>query len=85
MITVKPGAFFKCSGPALMLLSCLFPQFFPPFARIYTTFIIHVAVLSLAAVCVYYRGQLDGEQVANPPEANVVFVILGCINNTDLL
>lgn len=58
---------------------------FPPFARIYTTFIIHVAVLSLAAVCVYYRGQLNGEQVANPPEANVVFVILGCINNTDLL
>lgn len=43
-----------------------------PFARIYTTFLIHVPVLSPAAVCVYYRRQLDGEQVANPRGGCVV-------------
>lgn len=63
---------------ALSVPQLLTSTVFPPFACVYTTLLIHVAVLSLAAVCVYYLSQLDAEQVANPPEANVVFVILGC-------
>lgn len=37
---------------------------------------IQAAALSLAAVCVDYLSQLHAEQVANPPEASVVLVIL---------